>query len=106
MTIDDLTRVLAAVVSITTPGGFGFIYWVRWRKKHVAARESRTQLIIDAAQQAATTARAEEKEAQRQLLAEKDATVARLELLLQQEHRENERLTARLIEPPELRGQR
>lgn len=105
MVADNIIRAFALVVSITTPGGAGFIYWVRWRKRTVADRERRTQLIIDTAQQAATTARAEEKEAQRQLLAEKDATIARMELLLQQEHRENERLTARLIEPPGHRGQ-
>ena len=84
--------------------GTGVIAYVRWRRKSAADRDSRTQVAIAAAQQAAAAARAEEKEAQRQLLAEKDATIARLELLLKQEQRDNERLTGRLIDPPSMGG--
>lgn len=104
--MSDIVSVVEGLSAIALPLGSGIIAYVRWRKRADDSRDSRAQAATTAANTAAAAARAEEQTMRDRLLAEKDATISRLELMLQQEQANNSRLQNLLINrsnppPPE-----
>lgn len=86
---NDLPQLIEAIAAAAVPTGTGLVAYVRWRNKSVSDRDARSQIAINAAQQAAKAARAEEQVRTDQLLAEKQAAIDRLDLLLRDEQRQN-----------------
>jgi uncharacterized protein HemX len=93
----SVVQVVEAISVSAVPVGTGVVAYVRWRKNSEEQRYQREQAASVAAQKAATDARADERVRTDQLIAEKQATIDRLELALQQEQRENERLQNLLL---------
>lgn len=93
----SITQAIEAVAAAAVPVGTGIVAYVRWRKNAEEQRYQREQAAAVAAQKAATDARADERTRTDQLIAEKQATIDRLEMALQQEQRENERLQNLLL---------
>lgn len=93
----SIAQVVEAIAAAAVPTGTGIVAYVRWRKNAEEQRYQREQAAATAAQKAATDARTDERARTDQLIAEKQATIDRLEMALQQEQRENERLQNLLI---------
>lgn len=96
----SIITVVEAIASASVPTSAGIIAYVKWRKNADENRYQREQAATTAANQAAVAARTEEQVMRDRLLAEKDATIARLELMLQSEQAANTRLQNMLLNRP------
>lgn len=96
--MSSIVPVIEAIGAAAVPVSTGLVAYVRWRKNAEEQRYQRGQAAAAAAQKAATDARAEERERTEQLLGEKQATIQRLETMLQNEQRDNARREADLSE--------
>lgn len=83
--------VTITVAALPTFGTAGLAY-LRWRSTSRQERERRAAAALQASQLAVEAARSEEQRMRDALLASQQSTIERLETMLLEEQRENERL--------------
>lgn len=86
---DAWVTIVVAALPVT---GTASIAYLRWRSSARRERERRVDAALQASQRAADAARTEEQRMRDALLASQQSTIDRLEMMLLEEQRENERL--------------